>query len=284
MKASSFWILLALLATVIVGMLFFSDNVPAPAPTPKDVEQSETPSSQPPEEKEIAGPRGISRKVYKEWRSPRFGTKNPQHLTNPVWQWLTEEKPDPTAADALFRLSAADSVEPAWTFNRIGASETALPDGRTVWAGGRHGEPGGPNYHVYNDLIVKDDAGAIAIEGYPKSIFPPTHSHSATLVSNYILLIGGLGEVGSEPRETTQIRAIRIEKFRIEPWKGIGQGPGAIHGHTAELSDNELWIEVSGGFIQSTDGSSEPNPKRWRLDMDTLYWSELPSDPESEVQ
>lgn len=286
MKATSILIFLVLLAAAIVGALLVTD--PAEAPTPQIVDQPEStppePQEEPQEEPEIVGPKGISKKVYREWREPRFGEWNGQPLTNPVWQWLIEEKPEPSAADTLFRLRDTDSLGPAWTFNRVGASETALPNGQILWAGGRHGEPGDPNYYVYNDLVVKKPEGEFSVLGYPEAIFPPIHSHSATLVSNYILLIGGLGGPESEPSETTRIQAIRIEKFGLHPWSGVGPGPGAIYGHTAKLSDNKLWIEVSGGFIQSPDGSSTPNSKRWRLDLDTLYWTELADNLEAETQ
>ena len=37
-------------------------------------------------------PDGVTPKIFKEWRSPRYGTSNPERMNNPLWEWLIESK------------------------------------------------------------------------------------------------------------------------------------------------------------------------------------------------
>src|SRR5438046_2449670 len=32
----------------------------------------------------------VTRELFLKWRSPRFGTLNPQRMNNPVWEWLAK--------------------------------------------------------------------------------------------------------------------------------------------------------------------------------------------------
>lgn len=76
--------------------------------------------------------------------------------------------------------------EPVWCFHRFGKSITEFPDGRIIEIGGEHEDYYDPDFCIYNDVVVHYGGGRFEIFGYPEEVFPPTDSHSATLVGDVI--------------------------------------------------------------------------------------------------
>ncbi len=99
--------------------------------------------------------------------------------------------------------SIFDSLGPVWCNERFGASLTELPDGRFVQIGGEHEDFYDPDFCIYNDVIVFDGKGNFQIYGYSRETFPPTDFHSATLVGEFIYIVGSLGYVDERKIGTT---------------------------------------------------------------------------------
>ncbi len=118
------------------------------------------------------------------------------------------------AFSARDHLGITSSPRPVFTFDRLGRTETVLPDGRIVYIGGGHEDHHHPDFFIYNDVVVvrgrvqpaqqydfstyadslefgvderRTTAGwargarpeEIDIYRYPVEVFPPTDAHSA---------------------------------------------------------------------------------------------------------
>ena len=82
------------------------------------------------------------------------GTANPSIMDNPFWI----SQVGPRGLDAWSARTVLgevedpfeDSKDPVWCFNRFGATETKLPDGRLVCIGGEHDDVNEPDFCIYN--------------------------------------------------------------------------------------------------------------------------------------
>jgi hypothetical protein len=78
----------------------------------------------------------ISREVFEQQRHPRFGNANPERMQLAFWEWMVRQTLGPYEVRGRFD-AMPDRVEgPVWTFDRMGATRTALPEGREVCVGG----------------------------------------------------------------------------------------------------------------------------------------------------
>lgn len=219
----------------------------------------------------------FSRKLYLEWRSPRYGRSNPERLTNPVWQWLAGNAISAYAANDLFDGPGPFDAGPGWCCDRFGQTVTGLPDGRRVRIGGEHEDHYDPDFFIYNDVIVDSATGDIEVFGYPTDDFPPTDNHSATLIGESIVLIGALGY--PQERQTGQTQVLRLDtsSWRIEKIESKGEMPGWISGHSTSLDQDGESITVSGGEV-CTDDADWPvceNFDDWQLSLKDWTWSRL---------
>jgi hypothetical protein len=130
----------------------------------------------------------------------------------------------------------------------MGATRTPHPDGRMICIGGEHEDHYDPDFCIYNDVVVLDLDGSIEIYGYPKDLFPPTDFHTATLLSDRVIIIGRLGYTGERRPGTTPVFALELANYRIEELPSHGELPGWIFGHEAEL-DQDGVITVRGGEV-----------------------------------
>src|SRR5579862_3682276 len=108
----------------------------------------------------------ITKEIFEQQRLPRFGTANPERIQNNFWKWMirgdqsvcneaegeeSSSRPGLVIQDGkirsamgpyyvrqLFDVNSACSDGPIWTFDRMGATCTELPDGRIVCVGGEH--------------------------------------------------------------------------------------------------------------------------------------------------
>ena len=134
----------------------------------------------------------VNRELFVKWRTPSFGSANPERMNNPVGM-LVRSKLSAYQATQRLRGPSALKAGPGWCFDRFGQSSTKLPDGRVVLIAGEHEDAYDPDFYIYNDVVVQHPDGSLDIYGYPRDEFPPTDFHSATLVSNQLVLIGNLG-------------------------------------------------------------------------------------------
>ena len=220
----------------------------------------------------------ITSELFREWRSPRFGTSNPDRMNNPVWEWLIESKWSAYSASRHFGVESRECTNPGWSFARFGRSATALADGRQVLIGGEHEDFYDADFYIYNDVVVRHPDGRVDIFGYPRDVFPPTDFHSATLASGRIVVIGGLGYPRDRKPGATPVVVLDVSSFSASTIVTTGEMPGWIHRHSATLAGDGAAIVVSGGQTVVGDVYDQrfsDNGDDWRLDLATWRWDRL---------
>jgi hypothetical protein len=228
-------------------------------------------SADEPGSREVPLDPAVTRKLFREWRSPRFGRFNPERMNNPVWEWIIRCQLSAYGVSQRLKGPSAFNAGPGWCFQRFGQSSTSLPDGRVVLIGGEHEDSYDPDFYIYNDTVVRHPDGRLEIFGYPKRVLPPTDSHSATLVGSRIILVGCLGYPEERKAGTTPVFSLDLNTFAITPVATSGSAPGWIHAHTAVLSDDGASILVRGGKLDRgpKDASLVENLDDSRLLMGT---------------
>ena len=210
--------------------------------------------------------------------------QNPTNLTNPYWQWVVHHQ---LSAWSIAKLIHDDTVTdqkiptpyddraPLWCFERMGQTRTTLPDGRIIFIGGEFDDSYDPDFCIYNDVVVKYPDGNIEIYAYPKSVFPPTDFHSATLVGDEIIIIGSLGYPEDRRWQTTPVYALNIHSYAIrvvETHNNI-RPLAWINKHSAILKDKQ--IIITGGRRLGEDTPLLENIDTWALNLSTLKWKNL---------
>ena len=214
--------------------------------------------------------------------SRRFGKRNPEKFTEPFWLGMIRAGINAYQAAQLFSGAAfAEGIKPrkrlfqegylpVWCAQRFGQSITFLSDGRIVQIGGEHEDGYDPDFCIYNDVFVHDVAGGISIFGYPEAVFPPTDFHTATLIGEYIYVIGSLGYSGKRSYGTTPVFRLDTRTFRMERVETSGVAPGWIYRHRAVLVSADE-IRISAGTI-ATEPKDEVNEKSYILDTKNRVW------------
>jgi hypothetical protein len=219
----------------------------------------------------------FTRELFCEWRSPRMGDSNPQRMNNPVWDWLIRSRLN--AYQASERMDGPNAMDagPGWCFERFGQSSTELSDGRVILIGGEHEDFYDPDFYIYNDVVIQHADGAIDIFGYPRDVFPPTDSHSATLVGNHIIIIGNLGYREERHPGSTPVFALDLDTWTISSVLTHGTPPGWIHKHEARLSDDGASILIHHGTLDrgDPDRSLVENIDDWRLNLADWRWERI---------
>jgi len=209
-------------------------------------------------------------------RSRCFGTRNPERMNNPFWEGMIRSGIDAHQAGRMFWVDSEREAShtPIWCAQRFGQSITLLPDRRTVLVGGEHEDFYDPNFCIYNDVFVCSLDGSIEIYGYPETVFPPTDFHTATLIENFVYLIGSLGYLGRRLYQETPVYRLDITSFEIERVETSGTKPGWISQHRADLIGPKE-IRVSGGNVVSLAGGDEvktQNAQAFILDVERRMW------------
>lgn len=220
----------------------------------------------------------ITPEIIAEWRAPRFGTTNPQRMNNPLWEWLVRTRESGYRAYERFAYPSPFDSGPAWCFDRMGQSVTALPDGRVILIAGEHEDSYDPDFQIYNDVTVYHPDGTLDLYGYPEDVFPPTDFHTATLIGDRILIVGNLSYCKYPGAGVTQVAELNLKDFSIRLIPSNGSPPGWIHGHTAELGVDLKSIQVRGGLIDPATPESRSlleNPDIYSLDLGTWAWTRL---------
>lgn len=203
----------------------------------------------------------------------RAGTANPESFLPPFWREQIRTFRSGYAAQAAL-LGQREEVcggAPVWSFDRFGRTATRLPDGRLVLIAGEHEDHYDPDFCIYADVTVLDSTGGVTHYIYPREIFPPTDFHTATLLSDHILLIGSLGYPHDRREGETQVLRLNLSDFSIEPLTTKGDAPGWIHGHEARLDGTR--IVITGG---KTEPGFRDSQSAFALDLATLTWTREP--------
>jgi ankyrin repeat protein len=219
----------------------------------------------------------VSPEDFRRAQTRRFGQANPELMDEPFWRGMI--RAGITGYDAAASFGGRSSLRdpPVWCAQRFGQSITFLSDGRIVQIGGEHEDSYDPDFCIYNDVFVHEPGGAVHIYGYPESVFPPTDFHTATLVGDFIYVIGSIGYHGARRFGETPVYRLDTRTWRIEPVKASGDGPGWLHEHRAVLSSPDE-ITVSGGKIGRLEEDGEvyeKNAGTFVLDLRRLVWRAL---------
>jgi Ankyrin repeats (3 copies) len=211
----------------------------------------------------------VSLEQYRSGKSQRFGLTNPELMSVDFWRSMVCDGISAWSAKQKFNESE-QSDDPIWCFDRFGQSLTELPDGRIIEIGGEHEDSYDPDFCIYNDVVVHDGQGNFQIFGYPQAVFPPTDFHTATLVGDYIYIIGRLGYYQSRNYHQTPVYRLDCRSYQIEPVVTTNS-PGWIYKHRAEYLESGV-IVISGGLIENARESKQ-NSIEYRLDLETLAWN-----------
>jgi ankyrin repeat protein len=216
----------------------------------------------------------VSPAGFRNGRSRRFGTQNPEEIFDPFWKGMIRAGINAYQAAQLFEGQTDEINSPVWCAQRFGQSITLLPDGRIVQIGGEHEDSYDQDFCIYNDVFVHEPDGTIHIFGYPESIFPPTDFHTATLAGEHIYIIGSLGYQGTREYGQTPVFRLNTRTFRIEPVNARGEVPGWIYQHRAtQPAVHE--IRILGGTIATWNGSREmltKNERSFIFDTKRSIW------------
>lgn len=214
---------------------------------------------------------------YQKFKFRVFATHNPTIHSNPYWQWVvTHQLSAWQIENIIVDNSVAEhkfDVPPLWCFERIGQTVTQLADGRTLYIGGEYEDYYDPDFCIYNDVIVTHPDGRIEIYGYPRAVFPPTDFHTATLVGDYIYIIGSIGYVNERRYSHTPVYRLNIHSMKIEEI-ATRNSMGWVHDHSATLKDNRIII-TGGKILPDADSPSLDNLDSWALNLNTLIWKKL---------
>ena len=192
-------------------------------------------------------------------------------MSSPFWEAMVRWGGDAyTMAEAF----GHDSFEkgPVWCFDRIGMSVNLFRNHWTVCIGGEHEDGYDPDFLIYNDVVVWTPNGEVSIYGYPKDVFPATDFHTATLVGDEIVVIGGLGYAEEREFWRTPIYVLELERMSMRAVEGKDDEPGWIFKHDARLIDATR-IEVSGGKRLDENGGIVRNDGVHELDLLSMVWT-----------
>lgn len=222
----------------------------------------------------------ITEAQYHEGRKRRFGESNPERVHFAFWEWMV--RTCHSACQAREALCVESGSGPDWCFRRFGMSKTRLPDGRVICVGGEHEDFYDSDFCIYNDVVIITPEGEIEFYIYPASDFPPTDSHSATLVDESLYIIGNIGYQGTREFGSTPVHVLDLASMSIRTLLTTGDLPGWISRHTAVFDQTRRTIEVFGGQIAEKSASEEvwqTNIDRFSLDLSSLKWSRIEWNP-----
>lgn len=207
---------------------------------------------------------------FARYRSRTFGKRNPEKMNNPFWDQMVRTRVPAYQAAAQFGAVDYDR-EPVWCFRRFGQSMTQLDDGRYVEIGGEHEDHYDPDFCIYNDVIVHNGDGTFDLYGYPPDVFPPTDFHTATLVGDYIYILGNLGYPEQRRPQETPVYRLNCRTWAIERVPCEGDPPGWISRHCTRLVGNRQLVLQGGHVVDETDYTE--NESEYCLDINTFRWT-----------
>lgn len=221
----------------------------------------------------------ITREIFQVQRHRRFGTANPERMDIPLWEWMVRNELGPYRAMEQFGTWLETEKGPDWCFSyRNGVSSTRLADSRTIHIGGEYEDWYDEEFCIYNDIVLRWPDDRIEIYGYPRSLFPPTDFHTATLIDDQVFIVGCLGYVDDRVPGTTPVYRLDTGSLQIDSVPADGERPGWIYDHSAEYRATENVIAISGGFVVAEiEGQSRTlrNVDEFALHLDNCRWHRL---------
>jgi hypothetical protein len=241
----------------------------------------------------------ITRELFEQQRSPRFGNENPERMHLELWEWMIRAADrvaggsgtshwnfeegkllgaqTPYAVRQMLNVELDCAAGPIWTFDRLGATQTTLADGRIVCVGGEHEDFYDPDFCIYNDVVVLGPAAEIEIYGYPKEVFPPTDFHTATLAGHEIIVIGSIGYKDARRYGYTPAYRLDLADYHMTELVSSGDMPGWISKHTARLEGNDTIVITGGHAVLKGDAQEvyRPNIEEYALDVGSGRWQRL---------
>lgn len=218
----------------------------------------------------------VTKAEFHAGRSRRFGTANPERMNVPFWNAMVRNGWDAWKATDQFTFDSCDSEEPTWSHARFGMSLTPLPDGRWVQIAGEHEDHYDPDFCIYNDVIVHDGTGGFELYAYPEDVFPPTDFHSATLVGEWIYVIGNLGypETRGAYGDQTPVFRLHTGDWHIERVETKGESPGWIHEHQAKLDGTCIRVFQGKRYLTTAEGNGMTRglTGSYELDLGSRIW------------
>ena len=209
---------------------------------------------------------------FAEWCQPKRGKSNPENMTNGVWTALIENEYWPHKAHENY--GSGEKQSPGWCMDRYGQSETMLEDGTAIFIGGEHEDFYDEDFYIYNDVIIRSPQGEITIYGYPEDVFPPTDSHSATLIGGKICIIGCIGYPAQRDPKDTPVYILNLKDYSVTKFKTSGMVPPWLYQHEAKFSAKENAIYCEGGEVQNIKlGETVENIATWRLCLASGEWA-----------
>jgi ankyrin repeat protein len=216
----------------------------------------------------------VSVEDYRRSFTRSFGKDNPERMRVPFWEAMVRCGAPAYEARSQFEGATGRFSQPIWSAQRFGQSLTLLPDGRAVQIGGEHEDHYDDDFCIYNDVFVHERDGSVAIYGYPEAVFPPTDFHTATLIGDFIYVIGSAGYMGSRRFGETPVYRLNVHTLRMDRLDARGEAPGWIYRHRAAAVGPHA-IRVWGGKIATASGSGEShddNLASFVLDLDRQRW------------
>lgn len=215
----------------------------------------------------------VSKDDYLKDKSRIFGESNPQICNKIFWYEMTRCAGNAWLARSQF--NDTDSYnKPVWCYERFGKSITHIGQGEFIEIAGEHEDYYDPDFCIYNEVFHHKGDGNFTIYQYPKDIFPPTDFHTATLVENYIYIIGCLGYMNDRINGSTPVYRLNIKTFTMEKITTFGECPGWIFKHTVFLKDQSV-IRIQGGEIFETEGDNHVyrfNKDDFELNLESFVW------------
>jgi hypothetical protein len=231
---------------------------------------------------ELEGEIVCSHEEYHAGKYRVFGEQNPTPMNLGFWQAMVRSGQTAYRARVTFEGEDYDfGDQPVWCYHRFGMSFTELPDGRIIEIGGEHEDSYDPDFCIYNDVFVHHGAGRFDIFGYPEKVFPPADFHTATLVGDYIYIIGCLGYPRQRRSNYTPVYRLHCQTLEVEKIKTSGDNPGWIWKHKAHFrsgASGEGEIIVSGGEILKKVRRKEEhfdNSDSYVLNLMNMRWSRV---------
>jgi ankyrin repeat protein len=211
-------------------------------------------------------------KYYQADKQRRFGKHNPEEIDAPFWREMVKFRWPAYVIHHLYREESSNR-KTIWCFHRFGQSITQLPDERVIEIAGEHEDYYDQDFCIYNDVVVYDGRGDFQIYGYPRDVFRPTDFHTATLVDDWIYIIGNVGYEEDRIVGETPVYRLNCTTFEIEPVITTGECPSWIGCHRAVVRDRQ--IHISGGKINVIEHNKLAyidNPANYILDLDECCW------------
>ncbi len=214
----------------------------------------------------------IEKQEYLEQKHRVFGTSNPELCKKKFWYEMVRTSAGAWKARDQFNDTRHDDP-PVWCYERYGQTITDLGNGEYIEIAGEHEDYYDPDFCIYNEVFHHRGNGEFDIYMYPKEVFPPTDFHSATLVDEFIYIIGNLGYRGERLYGTTPVYRLNIKTFEIEKIDTKGEMPGWIRKHKAYY-DGKSVIRIKGGVIECNSDQKQFNSVNdYELCLKTFTWT-----------